>query len=79
VIEGVTKSIRTAVGVIDDIEEIILSGGGSYIFEPSVRHLFPGIEIIKMPSPAFTNVIGFHLYGQRQLKKMKESEYEAAS
>jgi plasmid segregation protein ParM len=78
VIEGVSKAIRTSVVEIDDIEEIVLSGGGSAIFEPIIRQIFPGIDIKIMPLPAFTNAVGFLLYGQRQLKRAKENEYAAA-
>ena len=52
------------VDVRRDIDEIIVVGGGSQFFEPTLRYRFPNMQIDAPEAPMYANVRGFHLAGQ---------------
>ncbi|NKA72497.1 plasmid segregation protein ParM [Ralstonia solanacearum] len=65
------KEIQTRVGRTEDIRAIILAGGGSALYAPTIRAAFPRTPIHALSSPCFANVSGFFDIGRtRQTKQI---------
>lgn len=58
VLDHVTEMLRT-VGDTADIDQIILTGGGAYLYKSVVQNAFPGREVHETLNPRFANVLGF--------------------
>jgi plasmid segregation protein ParM len=63
-IEEAVNSIANSVGDALDVNNIILVGGGSKLYEPAIRRRFPSPNLIVAPDPIFANVRGFQIAGE---------------
>lgn len=61
VIERAIRAMRNRIGAVDDIDEIVLVGGGGAYFLPELQRAFPKREIRVLKDPIFANVRGFQL------------------
>ena len=77
VMESVNKMINV-VGSGSDIDNIVLVGGGGWFFEDVVKSKFPRHTISVGGQSAFSNVIGFQMFGFESLKKIKAAEAATA-
>lgn len=73
-LEQVQAHIEACVGEIyarldgtEDIASILLTGGGSDLFDRAIRKVFRGIEIRRMPDPIRANVRGYLIAGHSAL------------
>ncbi|MET3119824.1 plasmid segregation protein ParM [Undibacterium sp. GrIS 1.8] len=65
------KKIRSSVGDGGDLSSILMVGGGSHYFAPSIAKSFQDVEIIQLDNSPFCNVNGFLLFGEHQHKRLK--------
>jgi plasmid segregation protein ParM len=52
-----------------DIENIILVGGGAYLFKKAIRRHFPRHSIHEVADPLHANVRGFQLLGEQYARE----------
>lgn len=64
VIEEIVSDIKARVGDTEDIDAILIAGGGAHFFAPVVKKLFPYNPIQLLDDPSFTNVTGFMLVAE---------------
>lgn len=64
VIESPITYMKNIVGDGSDIDNIILLGGGSHIFEKTLKESFKDHNVICVPDPSFANVKGYQLIGE---------------
>ncbi len=62
------SSLAAKVGPGDDIDNIILGGGGAQFFLDAVQDKFPRHKIVVAEDPVYANVRGFQLAGIEMLK-----------
>jgi plasmid segregation protein ParM len=67
VAEPVVQRIKSTVADFDDIDLILLVGGGAAVFEPVVRSVLAasGPEIATAHASVFANVRGYYRFGER--------------
>jgi plasmid segregation protein ParM len=58
------EAMAARVGDARDIQNVILVGGPSKLYEPAIRKALPGHSIQVAEEPAFANVRGFQLVGE---------------
>lgn len=63
VIDMAIDALLATVGTVDDIDRVVLIGGGAPFFEPRVRHRFPNHEVSVCDAGIFANVRGFQIAG----------------
>ena len=68
-INAMTNSIHTA----NDIDEIVLVGGGSALFQPALQRFMPGHLVHVAEDAVFANVKGFHLAGDFAAQRLTEA------
>ena len=71
-IEETVKEIKTRVGEVDDLNSILLAGGGADFFEPIIRSTFPMNDVYVMDNPTFTNAVGFLIVGETMIRRSKK-------
>ncbi|MCK4118374.1 PRTRC system protein D [Ralstonia nicotianae] len=59
VCHAAVKEIQSKVGRTEDIRSIVLTGGGSLLYAPTIRAAFPRTPIHSVTSPCLANVRGF--------------------
>ncbi len=64
VIESSVTYMQNIVGDGSDIDNIILIGGGSSVFERTIKKHYPDHEIIVIEDPQYANVKGFYEAGK---------------
>ena len=64
------QSVISSVGSLDDIDVIVLVGGGATCYQPIVEELFNGREIIVPNNSIYSNVKGFYLAGRERVRSM---------
>jgi plasmid segregation protein ParM len=64
------QSVLSSVGSLDDIDVIVLVGGGANCYRPIVEELLNGREIIVPDDGLYSNVKGFYLAGNERVKKI---------
>lgn len=75
VIEEIVSDIKARVGDTEDIDAILIAGGGASFFAPVVKKLFPYNEVQVLEDPSFTNVNGFLLVAENvQANEMSVAE-----
>lgn len=74
VIESPITYMKNIVGDGSDIDNIILLGGGSPIFEKTLKENFKDHDIICIEDPSFANVKGYQIIGEDYLVRMQKSE-----
>jgi len=73
VIDRAIRALCNRVDVGQNIDEIVLAGGGSFYFLPALQRAFPARDIHVMTEPARANVRGFHLFGKLLAAKQGKS------
>ncbi len=66
--QAVTE-IQQRIGSSDDLEHIVLVGGGAHLFQGAVKRKFPGIKISGVADPLYANVRGFQLIGEQYVRE----------
>jgi plasmid segregation protein ParM len=64
------QSVLSSVGSLDDIDVIVLVGGGASCYRPIVEELLNGREIIVPEDSIHSNVKGFYLAGIERIKRL---------
>lgn len=72
------NALQARVGASDDIDSIVLCGGGASLYEPSVKERFPRHKVAVVQDPVFANVRGFQLLGEIQARKLAKLQAQAA-
>lgn len=65
-IEEAVTAIANSVGDGLDVENVIVVGGGSGLYEAALRRRFPMARVLIAPDPIFANVRGFQLAGEHR-------------
>lgn len=55
-----------------ELEHIILVGGGAYLYTKAVRRRFPKHKITEVADPMYANVRGFQLLGEQYVRERPE-------
>ena len=56
----------------EDLEHIILVGGGAYLYTKAVKRRFPKHRISEVEDPIYANVRGFQLLGEQYVRERPE-------
>ena len=64
VLEEAAHAVKNNIGSGQEIDLIILSGGGAQLYGPWIQKEFPHHEMVTLPDPALANVRGFHRFGE---------------
>jgi plasmid segregation protein ParM len=56
-------------GATDDLEHIVVVGGGMHLYRASIRRKFPEIAISEVDEPLYANVKGFQLMGEQYVRE----------
>jgi plasmid segregation protein ParM len=56
-------------GSIDDLEHIVVVGGGMHLYRATIRRKFPDIKISEVAEPLYANVKGFQLMGEQYVRE----------
>ncbi len=62
-------TMMSIIGKHSDINNIVLVGGGSRMFQPAISEAFPSREIIVVENAVYANVRGFQVAGELILRK----------
>lgn len=73
VIESPIIYMKNMIGDGSDIDNIILIGGGSSIFERTLKEHYPQHEILVIEEPAFANVKGYQIIGEENYQRLIDS------
>jgi plasmid segregation protein ParM len=65
------QQMLESVTSLGDIDNVILSGGGSFIYAEVLRTLLKRSNVIEIADPAYANVRGFQLVGEMWLKQQQ--------
>lgn len=65
VVEGSVSYLKNIVGSGADIDNIVLLGGGAFIYKKTLAAAYPNHTIITIPDAQTANVRGFYLAGQQ--------------
>ena len=68
VIEGSVAYVKNLVGSGADIDNIILIGGGAFIYQKTLQQAYPRHKILTAPNSQFANVMGFYSAGCRLIE-----------
>jgi plasmid segregation protein ParM len=71
VLEGSVNYMKNIVGDGSDIDNIILLGGGSHIYQKTIEAYYPKHQVIMLEDAQMANVIGFQLAGESFVSKGK--------
>lgn len=66
-IEAHVSQIYARLGTTEDISTVLLTGGGSTLFQSAVRKVFRSINVQIMPDPVHANARGYLIAGQSTL------------
>lgn len=71
----IVSDIKSHVGDTEDIDAILIAGGGAHFFAPVVKKMFPYNQVQLLEDPSFTNVTGFLLVAENvQASEMSAAE-----
>ena len=68
VLDALSK-LRARVGSLDDIDRVIIVGGGAHLYEAAVLKMFPGFDVRVAKNQVFSNVRGFQMMGNVAMQK----------
>lgn len=63
-------SMLRSIGDTHSIQNIILVGGGAYLFKKAVKQAFPNHRILEVKDPLHANVRGFQIAGMNHVAKI---------
>ena len=78
IIEEAAQSVKNAVRSAEDIELILVTGGGAQFYKDAIRKKFLHHEVRVLEDPAFGNVRGFHVIGEALAKSISKIPVNAA-
>jgi plasmid segregation protein ParM len=67
------SALASKVGVPNDIDNILLSGGGASFFLEALQERFPRHQITFADEPVFANVRGFQRAGEQWARQREDS------
>ena len=62
----------------EDLENIVLVGGGAYLYRKAVKRRFPKHQILEVEDPMYANVRGFQLLGEQYVRERPDQFRQAA-
>lgn len=68
IINDCLSAIMTKIETINDIESVILTGGGSVFYKDACIKTFAPLPVVVLNNPAYANVIGYLLAGENSAK-----------
>ena len=71
--------LANKVGAADDIDNIIVGGGGAHFFLDAIKEKFPEQEFTVSKDPIFANVRGFQLAGEEMIRIANAAAKPAAA
>ncbi len=69
IVERAIRALRNRLGTGQEIDEIVVVGGGGAYFMRGLQRAFPNREILISKDPVFANVRGFHVLGKTLIKQ----------
>lgn len=66
------SEVHMRIGPTDDLEDIVLVGGGAHLFRSAIKRGFPSIRLTEVPEPLYANVRGFQLMGEQYAAEKPE-------
>ncbi|MCL2591246.1 MAG: PRTRC system protein D [Betaproteobacteria bacterium] len=63
-------SMLRSIGDTHSLQNIILVGGGAYLFKKAVKEAFPKHRILEVQNPLFANVRGFQIAGMNHAPRL---------
>lgn len=69
VIEGSVNYMKNIVGDGADIDNIILLGGGSMLYQKAIKSFYPNHSIVVLENSQMANVMGFQIIGESHFGK----------
>ena len=67
------SSIKKSVGTLNDIDRVIIVGGGANCYLPAIKKILKHPNITVSQNSLYSNVVGFLLAGQNRLEQSKKS------
>lgn len=74
VAETVIAEIRSSLRLNDDLDLIMLSGGGATFYEAAVRAAFRGVDVVRAENPVLANARGFRLLAEAELRNRNRAK-----
>ncbi len=68
IVQGAVTELKRVVQDGNDIDNILLGGGGAFFFRPVIQEAFPRHTIRQLKDPLYANVIGFQLAGMESMR-----------
>ena len=62
-----------------NVDNIVLVGGGAFLYKKAVKRRFPRHKIIEVPQPLYANVRGFQMMGEQHVREKPELFSEGGS
>jgi plasmid segregation protein ParM len=56
--------MKNKIGDGHNIDNIVLVGGGAYLYQPIVKQYYPDHNVVTMAEPDYANVKGYQVYGE---------------
>lgn len=61
--------VLARLGPTDDVENVVVVGGGAYLFRRAIKKRFPKIQIREVQEPMYANVRGFQMLGEQYVRE----------
>lgn len=62
-------AIHKRLGSTDDLEHIVVVGGGMHLYRATIRRKFPEVKRSEVDEPLYANVKGFQLMGEQYVRE----------
>ncbi|WP_157269080.1 PRTRC system protein D [Azohydromonas aeria] len=72
-------SLAERLGGTHDVDQIVLVGGGSYLYRKAIKRRFPRHPLHEIEQPIYANVRGFQLIGEEWVRERKDQRNHAAT
>ena len=72
-------AIHKCLGSTDDLEHIVVAGGGMHLYRATFRRKFPEVKMSEVDEPLYANVKGFQLMGEQYVRENPQLFPEAAA
>lgn len=79
IVEDALNVLVASVAEVQDIDNIVLCGGGAPIYLPHVANRFSRHRVVCSPDAVFSNVRGFQIAGEARLKTLSLASRESAA
>jgi plasmid segregation protein ParM len=73
--QDAVAAIKKHVDDAGDIDNIVLAGGSSFFYKPTIQAAFPRHTLHVVPSPVFANVRGFQLAGEWLYRHQHQAQH----